>query len=624
VSSFACPFCGAAHTAGTYVCPTTNRRLQGLLPVGTVIDGKFRIDGIIGVGGMGVVYRAEQTNIARKLAIKMLLPEYIVYPDLVARVQREARTAGQIEHPNVVTIVDLGSTPEQGPYIAMELLRGAELATVVEKAGGNLDPAEAVDIMRQVLAGLEAAHKCGVIHRDLKPENIFLASLDDGSRVVKVLDFGISKLRDDSQLNSLTRTGTVMGTPQFMAPEQAAGARGQDVRIDLYACGAVLYAILCNGLPFEAENYNLLISEILNKPPIPILARDPTLDPRLAAVVMKAIAKKPEQRYQTARAMSDALAQWYDNRNSPIERVHTVPAPAARGRVSDAAIQVVGARQSVNPKLGAGAREAPRLPPQQALARGDGPLSPDDPDYLDPSEATVVVPTVLPDGLVEDDFDDLEPVAPPPPPRGSRPSAPRPPEARSSEAPPLSVLIESPLDAPPLVLPERPKPPPTEHSWAQLSPSNAPPPRDPLDDSTLTRRRPPLWPYVLLVLAVGAVGAAVAINRFAPETWLAMARAVGLADDPPPPPPPNNVRLIDPDGGAHDPAVSRDAAPGDIAAILASDHPVDAVDSAAAASDRPPAALPDSAPDPPPDAASGVGPGPAADPARRHRRRRDH
>jgi serine/threonine protein kinase len=289
----------------------TNRRLHGLLPVNTVVDEKYRIDGIIGVGGMGVVYRAVQKNIERTVALKMLLPEYTVYPDLVARVEREARTAGQINHSNVVSIIDTGITNEHGPYIAMELLRGEELATVVESVGGRMDPAEAVDIMRQVLAGLDAAHKKGVIHRDLKPENIFLTRDEDSSRgVVKVLDFGISKLRDDKELNSLTRTGTVMGTPQFMAPEQAAGARDQDVRIDLYAAGAVLYAVLCNGLPYEAENYNLLINEILNKPPIQILSRNPSLDPRLAQIVMKAIAKRPEARYQSAREMADALGQW--------------------------------------------------------------------------------------------------------------------------------------------------------------------------------------------------------------------------------------------------------------------------------------------------------------------------
>jgi hypothetical protein len=115
VPAVACPFCGSDHPEGTFVCPNTNRRLQGLLPTGTSIEGKYRIEGIIGVGGMGVVYRAEQTKINRLVALKMLLPEYIVYPDLVARVEREARTAGQIEHPNVVSIVDLGSTTEFGP-----------------------------------------------------------------------------------------------------------------------------------------------------------------------------------------------------------------------------------------------------------------------------------------------------------------------------------------------------------------------------------------------------------------------------------------------------------------------------------------------------------------------------
>jgi len=595
------------------VCPTTNRRLQGLLPVDTVIDSKYRIDGIIGVGGMGVVYRAEHTKIARQVALKMLLPEYIVYPDLVARVEREARTAGQIEHPNVVSIVDLGSTPDHGPYIAMELLRGAELATVVEKAGGNLDPAEAVDIMRQALAGLEAAHKRGVIHRDLKPENIFLATLDDGSRVVKVLDFGISKLRDDSQLSSLTRTGTVMGTPQFMAPEQAAGARDQDVRIDLYACGAVLYAVLCNGLPFEAENYNLLISEILNKPPIPILARNPKLDPRLATIVMKAIAKKPEQRYQTARAMSDALTHWYDNRNAPYvpERVHTAPAPAARGRNSETAIKASGPRKSVSPQLGAGAREAPRGAPQ-AITQFDEELSPDDPSYLDHSEATVVVPTVLPEGVIEEELDeDLEPVELIQP-RGSRPSAPRSSDGRASEAPPLSVLIESPLDAPPLVIPERPKPPPTDDTWAKLSPTHpSTTPRDPLDDSTIVPRKTRVWPYALLVLAVGGAGAAVAVHRFAPHTWDAAARALGLTQARPlPPPAPPNVRLVDPDGAVHVPSAAVDVPAAPPATPDAASSPLDAASSPLDAAEA-------GAPEDAADAA-------AEEPARRRHRRRDH
>ncbi|MEZ4409231.1 MAG: serine/threonine-protein kinase [Polyangiales bacterium] len=404
------------------MCPTTNRRLQGLLPVGTKVDDKYRIDAIIGVGGMGVVYRADQIAIRRPVALKMLLPEYIVYPDLVARVQREARTAGQIESPNVVSIVDLGNTTEYGPYIAMELLRGQELATVVEQAGGRMDPAEAVDIMRQVLLGLEAAHKRGVIHRDLKPENIFLTEDEDGKRRVKVLDFGISKLRDDTELNSLTRTGTVMGTPQFMAPEQAAGARDQDVRLDLYAAGAVLYAVLCNGLPYEAENYNLLINEILNKQPIQILQRNPGLDPRLASIVMKSIAKKPDARYQSAREMADALGAWYDQRHTPF----TPPAPPV-GRIHAArAATFLGADTPAidlrrNPTALGPAREpgrrgsaAPALltTPDESLARR--------PELPRPRRATVASP--CPTAATPDhDFYDENPPSPPPPRTPARP-----------------------------------------------------------------------------------------------------------------------------------------------------------------------------------------------------------
>jgi serine/threonine-protein kinase len=147
-----CPFCGETHPAGTYVCPKTQRRLNGLLQEGTTVDDKYRIQGIIGVGGMAAVYRAEHTKIGRIVALKMLLPEYVVYPELAARVEREARAAGGIDHANVVAIVDLGTTPDHGPYIAMELLKGEELASHLERRGGRLPEGEAAEITRQVLA----------------------------------------------------------------------------------------------------------------------------------------------------------------------------------------------------------------------------------------------------------------------------------------------------------------------------------------------------------------------------------------------------------------------------------------------------------------------------------------
>ena len=618
MSVVTCPFCGSDHPEGTFVCPNTNRRLQGLLPTGTCIEDKYRIEGIIGVGGMGVVYRAEQTKINRLVALKMLLPEYTVYPDLVARVEREARTAGQIDHPNVVTITDLGVTTEFGPYIAMELLRGQELATVVENAGGRMEPADAVDVIRQVLAGLEAAHKKGVIHRDLKPENIFLSTDDEGKRRVKVLDFGISKLRDDKELNSLTRTGTVMGTPQFMAPEQAAGARDQDARIDLYSTGAVLYAVLCNGLPFEAENYNLLISEILNKAPIQILQRNASLDPRLASIVMKSIAKKPEARYQSAREMAEALSYWYEHRNAPL------PNTAPRNSSS----RNLGLLSGDTPVFDL-RRGVPRPPPLNAREP-----STDDPEYLDRGEATVMVPVpfrgeensdVAP---ADDFFDDAgkaprgmrlqhAPSRPSSPPSTPRRSAPPPEEPRVSMPEP-SVLLESPLDAPPIVLFQAPKPPPSDETWAQLR-TDVTPKRDVLMDEVHAERRSrSRGVYALMVLAVLGLGV-VAFRALAPTLWYRW--VPGARDEQVVPPPPSTVSISDPVPYVRDAAVLVDAPVAVAADVPAAPVVVDTlldarvlVDAVAPA-DAPPAAPPDA----PAAAADVTAAAPAA--RRRHRHR---
>jgi serine/threonine-protein kinase len=304
-----CPFCRDHHPPEKPVCPTTRQILQGLPDEGEIIDGKYRITGALGAGGMAAVYRAEHVKIGRAVALKLLLPAFRGDPELVERVGREARAAGSIDHANVVEIVDLGSTEAFGPYIAMELLRGIDLATHAENNGNRLPEIEAVEVMRQVLAALAVAHERGVIHRDLKPENIFLVEEEDQVRV-KVVDFGISKLGEQHGVRKLTRVGTVMGTPQFMPREQAIGSPTQDHRIDIYACGAVLYALLSGALPYDAENYNLLVNDMLNKPPTPLRARNADIDPDLEAIVMKAIAKSPEERFADARSMSRALTEW--------------------------------------------------------------------------------------------------------------------------------------------------------------------------------------------------------------------------------------------------------------------------------------------------------------------------
>jgi len=371
-----CPFCPDEHAPGTVVCPTTQQRIAGILTEGTVIDEKYKILGMIGTGGMAVVYRAEHLKIGRIVALKMLLPELVAYQELVTRVEREARAAGGIGSPNVVEVVDLGKTAEYGPYIAMELLQGEDLATYTENRGNTLDPVEAADIVRQVLAGLAAAHAKGVIHRDLKPENVFLAEQNEGRRRVKVLDFGISKLLSESGVNSLTRTGSVMGTPQYMAPEQAAGSKNQDHRVDLYACGVVLYAVLTGTLPYEAENYNLLINEILNKPPIEILSRNPDLDADLAGIVMKSIAREPDARYASALEMQEALVAWL----------------TAQGRNVSVLVPV----SALNAAAGGEPRKSPSVP-NPIMSRGTQPTIP----ALTPPPSTTRGSTQTPMGWEE-------------------------------------------------------------------------------------------------------------------------------------------------------------------------------------------------------------------------------
>jgi serine/threonine protein kinase len=306
-----CPFCPDEHPPDAKICPTSHQRLDGLPREGDVVGDKYRVLGVLGAGGMAAVYRAEHVKIGRVVALKFLLPEFRTSPELVERVQREARAAGSIGHANVVEIVDLGETETFGPYIAMEFLRGVDLATYAEQNGVRLPPRDAVEIVRQVLAALAVAHEKGIIHRDLKPENVFLVR-DEHRFRVKVLDFGISKLSERHGVGKLTRVGTVIGTPEFMAPEQAIGAVA-DHRVDLHACGVLLYALLSGRLPYEAENVNLLVSDLINKPPVPLATRVVGLDPAFDAIVSKAIARNPEERFADARAMQDALLEWIDS-----------------------------------------------------------------------------------------------------------------------------------------------------------------------------------------------------------------------------------------------------------------------------------------------------------------------
>jgi serine/threonine-protein kinase len=283
-----------------------------MLSTGEIIDGKYRIVRMIGEGGMGAVYEGENTRIHRRVAIKVLHSGVAEQGEAVARFEREAQAAGRIGSEHIVEVLDLGTLANGERYMVMEFLDGESLGQRI-KTRGMLSPNELCPIAYQLMEGLAAAHAAGIIHRDLKPDNVYLLKSKGGKQdFVKLVDFGISKfnqLSGDSGF-SMTRTGAVMGTPYYMAPEQAKGARDLDHRVDIYACGVILYEALTGQVPFNADTFNELLFKIVLEEPRPLQEFLPNLDPSFAAIVNKAMLRDPGHRFQTALEFRDVLGQW--------------------------------------------------------------------------------------------------------------------------------------------------------------------------------------------------------------------------------------------------------------------------------------------------------------------------
>ena len=282
------------------------------LSTGDIIDGKYRIVRLIGEGGMGAVYEAENMRIHRKVAIKVLHAGVAQTGEAVSRFEREAQAAGRIGSEHIVEVLDLGNLPSGDRYMVMEFMDGDALSGRI-RARGRLTPSEVYPIMHQLLEALAAAHGAGIIHRDLKPDNVYLLKSRGGKAdFVKLLDFGISKfnqLSGDSSF-SMTRTGAVMGTPYYMAPEQAKGARDLDHRVDLYAAGVILYEAITGEVPFNADTFNELLFKIVLEAARPVEQMVPGIDPNFAAIVNKSMAREPAARFQSAREFQQTLEQW--------------------------------------------------------------------------------------------------------------------------------------------------------------------------------------------------------------------------------------------------------------------------------------------------------------------------
>jgi serine/threonine-protein kinase len=340
--------------------------------VGRVLDGKYEIVAPLGSGGMGAVYRARRVHIGDEVAIKVLHSRLTGDEKLVERFRREARAAAQLHHPNVVTIHDYGEArgPGRLAYIVMELVRGESLRDILRREG-RLAPARAVALMRDVCAGVGAAHRRGIVHRDIKPDNIIVTPADEDrpAESVKVVDFGIAKLRDlAAEGSTLTEAGMMVGTLFYMSPEQCKG-EPLDARADVYSLGAMLYEMLSGAPPFTASNITSLIFKHVAEPPPP-LPEDLPVTPALRAVVMRALSKDPDARPRDASEFAREI-------------LSALSAPA-----TETAAPAAGTTTAQEPFFPATAHPVPVTP--SSPPRPSGRAAGTTPDSSAPDEVTVV------------------------------------------------------------------------------------------------------------------------------------------------------------------------------------------------------------------------------------------
>jgi serine/threonine-protein kinase len=278
------------------------------LAEGDIVDSKYRIVRFLGKGAWASVYEGVNVRIGRRVAIKVMQEEASHNPGIIERFEREAQAATRIESEHVVHVFDLGVLSDGRPFIVMELLEGEDLGRQI--ASHSVTQGRAVFYAIQALRGLADAHAAGVLHRDIKPDNIFLVKTKQGDEIVKIVDFGISKLHSGVQVTNMTQTNTVLGSPVYMSPEQCRGTKQMDHRSDLYSLGVVLFELLSGQVPHRAETFNELMFKIALEDAKSPANHKPDLDPELCDIVMKALARDPTYRYQTAHEFEHALVAW--------------------------------------------------------------------------------------------------------------------------------------------------------------------------------------------------------------------------------------------------------------------------------------------------------------------------
>jgi serine/threonine-protein kinase len=307
----------------------TGDSTTGDLELGQLVDGKYRIERLLGKGGMGAVYTARHELLAQTVALKVVLPEIAANQEVVSRFINEARSVATIESDHVARVIDVGRLGDGTPYMVMEFLAGCDLDEYLARRG-PLPPETIADFLLEALDGVAHAHALGIVHRDLKPANLFLSQKPGRPSRVKVLDFGIAKALEGSPLaaSNATSTKSILGSPAFMAPEQLRSSRRVDARADIWSIGVIAYQLSTGRLPYDSEDVGGLFASILEDPALPPRQVRPELPEAFEAIVLRCLAKRPDERFQSALALATALAPLGTTTAArALERIQNVAAP---------------------------------------------------------------------------------------------------------------------------------------------------------------------------------------------------------------------------------------------------------------------------------------------------------